>query len=73
MDYELVVSDQRGHFKRYPAKILFSDLNGVMVQAQMDWQAVRRRLSHDLKGWFMEKGHRGHCRAPDFWLEIKKH
>ena len=72
MDYELVVSDQHGHFKRYPAKILFSDRNGVMVQAQMDWQAIRRRLSHDLKGWFLENGHRGHRHAPDFWLEMKR-
>ena len=43
-----------------------------MVQAQMDWQAIRRRLSHDLNGWFLENGRRVHRHAPDFWLEMKR-
>lgn len=68
--YELVVSDQRGHFQRYPAEILFRDREGVMIKATVNGEVIRRRLGHDLRGWF--SNHRLHRRAPDFYLEAKR-
>lgn len=66
MTYYLVVSDQHGHFTRYQAKMLFRDREGVMMQVITPEGSIRRRVGHDLKGWFSVGGRH---RAPDFWVE----
>lgn len=69
INYELVVSDQRGHFQRYPARILFRDRDGVMITCAVNGETIRRRLGHDMQGWFPEN-RRKH--GPDYWLEAKR-
>lgn len=72
MEYDLVTRDGMGRIQRYPATILFTNREGVMVSVMANGETIRRRLNHDYQGWFRDgNGYRA-SRAPDFWLEERR-